>query len=78
MLSFCLETIFEGHGVRIFGAILFATYCYLGLHPSKICYLLHDILCVYIKYSHTSKKELGSFPVRLPKIIWDGLDIFGQ
>lgn len=56
MLSFCLETIFEGHGVRIFGATLFATYCY-----SKICYLLHDILHVFIKYSHASKKEFGSF-----------------
>lgn len=73
MLSFCLETHFEGHGFSIFGAMLFVTHCH-----SKVCYLLHDILHVYIKYSHPSEKKFGSFSVHLPKIILDGLDILGQ
>lgn len=73
MLSFCLETIFENHGFSILGAMLFVTHCH-----SKVCYLLYDILCVYVKYSHPSKKEFGSFSVHLPKIILDGLDILSQ
>jgi len=73
MLSFCLEIIFEGHGFMIFGAMLFETHCHW-----KICYLLHDILPVYIKHSHTSKNGFGSFSVHLPNIILDGLDIFSQ
>lgn len=52
MLSLNLRTILEGYGVKLFGAMLFATYCYLGLCHPKICYLLHDVLRAYIKYRH--------------------------
>lgn len=76
MPTFCLKKSSDGCRFRILGAVLFATFCYLGPYHSKNCYVFHDILSVYIKYLNHPPKTTTTKTANKTKQQKKGLDVF--